>query len=115
MGESEEERREAEMEEDVKLEDGKFIVGDFLLVAILPVLEDGSVAPKLAGIDNTLNVKETNGRLKEEDAAIGGRVFQHNRIDNATPRSRGGAWRGRRGGYGRGGRVDVPVGDWRRG
>ena len=102
------------MEEDVKLEDGKFIVGDFLLVAILPVLEDGSVAPKLAGIGNALNVKETNGRLKEEDAAINGRVFQHNRLDNATPR-RGGAWRGRRGGYGRGGRVDVPVGDWRRG
>ncbi|KAL4786333.1 Sin3 associated polypeptide p18-domain-containing protein [Aspergillus varians] len=78
---------------DKMLQEARFVIGDYVDCAILPPLEDGSVAPPLTG-----------GRGPN----IGGgmRAFRDNGFS--------GGGRGGRGGRGGGDRI-IPSGDWRRG
>ncbi|KAL5333278.1 Sin3 associated polypeptide p18-domain-containing protein [Aspergillus crustosus] len=79
------------------LQDAHFVIGDYVDCAILPPLEDGSVAPALGG--------PRGGGL-----GVGGggmRAFRDNGY--------GGGARGGRGGRGGGDRGIIPSGDWRRG
>ncbi|KAL3479725.1 Sin3 associated polypeptide p18-domain-containing protein [Aspergillus californicus] len=77
------------------LQEARFVVGDYVDCAILPPLEDGSVAPPLAGG----RVPNVGGGMRAfRDVGFGG-----------GPGGFGG-----RPGRGRGGHV-IPSGDWRRG
>ncbi|QKX61560.1 uncharacterized protein TRUGW13939_08712 [Talaromyces rugulosus] len=79
-------------EADKTLADARFVIGDYVDVAILPPLDDGSVAPPVQG-----------GRGPPGGPLGGGmRAF-------GPPRDNG----GRRGGMGRG--NGIPSGDWKRG
>ncbi|KAL2869256.1 SAP18 family protein [Aspergillus lucknowensis] len=75
------------------LQDARFVIGDFVDCAILPPLEDGSVAPALTG-----------GRGPMTAGGGGMRAFR----DNGFGGGRGGRGRG-------GGDRGIPPGDWRRG
>lgn len=82
---------------DKTLADARFVIGDFVDCAILPPLEDGSVAPPVYG------------QRAGPNAVIGGgmRAF-------GPPRENG--FGGRRGhGPSRGSGNGIPSGDWRRG
>ncbi|KAL4806719.1 Sin3 associated polypeptide p18-domain-containing protein [Aspergillus unguis] len=76
---------------DKTLQEARFVIGDYIDCAILPPLEDGSVAPPLAG---------------SRGPPVGGgmRAFRDNGF---------GGGRGGRGG--RGGGERIPPGDWKRG
>lgn len=81
---------------DKTLADARFVIGDFVDCAILPPLEDGSVAPPVYG------------QRTGPNAVIGGgmRAF-------GPPRENG--FGGRRGGPSRGSGNGIPSGDWKRG
>ncbi|KAJ5114277.1 Sin3 associated polypeptide p18 [Penicillium alfredii] len=81
-------------ESDKALQDARFIIGDYVECAILPPLDDGSVAPALRGGSGP------------PPAGGGMRAFRDNGF------GRGG--RGHRGGD-RGGPPNFPIGDWKRG
>ncbi|KAJ9270009.1 Sin3 associated polypeptide p18-domain-containing protein [Paecilomyces variotii] len=86
---------------DKTLQEIRFVIGDYIDCAILPPLEDGSVAPPLTG------------RGAAPSSALGGgmRAFGPPR-ENGYGRPRGGG----RGGFSdRGNGPGVPSGDWRRG
>ncbi|KAE8151725.1 Sin3 associated polypeptide p18-domain-containing protein [Aspergillus avenaceus] len=77
---------------DKTLQDMRFVIGDYVDCAILPPLEDGSVAPPI-----------TTGRGSIGSTVGGGmRAFRDNGF-------------GGRPGRGRGGERGIPPGDWRRG
>ncbi|KAL3467949.1 Sin3 associated polypeptide p18-domain-containing protein [Aspergillus heterothallicus] len=78
------------------LQEARFVIGDYVDCAILPPLEDGSVAPPLTG-----------GRGPISAGGGGMRAFRDNGFGG------GGGGRGGRGGRGGGDRI--PPGDWRRG
>ncbi|KAL2795111.1 Sin3 associated polypeptide p18-domain-containing protein [Aspergillus keveii] len=78
------------------LQEARFVIGDYVDCAILPPLEDGSVAPALTG-----------GRGPISGGGM--RAFR----DNGFGPGAGGGGRGR-GGW-RGGGDRIPAGDWRRG
>ena len=80
-------------EADKALQDARFIVGDYVECAILPPLEDGSVAPPLRGASGP---------------PIGMRAFRENGFAGRPGRG------GPRGGD-RGGPPTLPPGDWKRG
>lgn len=84
---------------DKPLQDARFIIGDHVECAILPPLENGSVAPVLRGASGP--------------APVGGgmRAFREN--ESGRP-GRGGLRGGPRGGD-RGGPPSFPTGDWKRG
>ncbi|KAJ5849078.1 hypothetical protein N7534_007767 [Penicillium rubens] len=86
-------------EADRPLQDARFIVGDYIECAILPPLEDGSVAPALNGASGPIMGPRGGG-------GGGMRAFR----DNGYPRGPG---RGPRGGGG--GPPHMPRGDWHRG
>ncbi|KAI1844096.1 hypothetical protein JX265_009641 [Neoarthrinium moseri] len=95
------------------LADARLVVGDYISVAILPPLGDGSVAPASAA-------RMGRGSGVGEAGSVVGRAPGYGR-DRERERDRedgfGGGRRGGRGGrhdgYGRGG--SEPVGEWRRG
>ncbi|GES62186.1 Sin3-associated polypeptide Sap18 [Aspergillus terreus] len=82
---------------DKTLQDVRFVIGDYIDCAILPPLEDGSVAPPLTVGRGAISASVGGGMRAFRDAGFGGR-------------SRGG-----RGGGGPGGDRGIPPGDWRRG
>ncbi|KAJ5901493.1 hypothetical protein N7495_002021 [Penicillium taxi] len=87
---------------DKELQDARFIIGDYIECAILPPLEDGSIAPPLRGSSGP------------SGPPTGMRAFRDNgygRSDRGGPRDHGGP---RNRGGDRGGR-DFPQGDWSRG
>ena len=86
-------------EADRPLQDARFIVGDYIECAILPPLEDGSVAPALNGASGPIMGPRGGG-------GGGMRAFR----DNGYPRGPG---RGPRNGGG--GPPHMPRGDWHRG
>ena len=86
-------------EADRPLQDARFIVGDYIECAILPPLEDGSVAPALNGASGPIMGPRGGG-------GGGMRAFR----DNGYPRGPG---RGPRGGGS--GPPHMPRGDWHRG
>jgi histone deacetylase complex subunit SAP18 len=86
------------------LRDVKFVIGDYITCAILPVLSNGAVAPPPG--------RGTFGR--------GGGDFGGNRMVPGGPRENGFGFRGRGGprgggGFGQGIGTGVPSGEWRRG
>lgn len=101
------------------LSDAKFIVGDYLSCAILPPLEDGSVAPA----DSARSGRGSGvGEARWDDdpvpsRGIRGYGMQHSRGGGGGDRYGGVGWSGRggrsRGGPGGGGLI--PMGEWRRG
>ncbi|KAH6661392.1 Sin3 associated polypeptide p18-domain-containing protein [Truncatella angustata] len=88
------------------LAEARFVVGDHVSVAILPPLEDGSVAPASAA-------RMGRGAGAGEAGAVVGRA------PGLGGRDRENGFGGRRGGRGgrpeQFGRGNVPVGEWRRG
>ncbi|KAF3012182.1 hypothetical protein E8E14_007320 [Neopestalotiopsis sp. 37M] len=99
------------------LAEARFVVGDYISLAILPPLEDGSVAPPTAArMGRGAGAGEAGtvvgyapghlgrDRLHESGGRRGGR----------GGRSDGFGWGGRGGGGGGGG-FGVPTGEWRRG
>lgn len=86
-------------ETDKTLQDARFLIGDYVECAILPPLDDGSVAPPLRGSSGPPPLGGGGG-------GGGMRAFR----DNGFPRP----GRGGRGGD-RGGPPALPVGDWKRG
>jgi len=89
---------------DKTLQDAKFVIGDFISCAILPPLENGSVAPAPFG-------PARGGFGARGGGEFGGR-------GGMGPRENGyGGFRGRGGSRGAGnfGQVSVPTGEWRRG
>lgn len=114
----EKERRAADAEAARTLADARFVVGDFLSVAILPPSTiDGSVQPATAaragrgyGVGQASFADEKPGRGYGD---YGG--FGNERSSVLGPGRMGGGGGGDRG-YGRdGGYVAPPVGEWRRG
>ncbi|KAK8003120.1 hypothetical protein PG989_002839 [Apiospora arundinis] len=86
---------------DKTLADARFVVGDFLSVAILPPLGDGTVAPtSSARMGRGAGAGEA-GRVRDRFAGTGGGL------------GGGQSWRGR--GRGGGTAGAPPVGEWRRG
>ncbi|OJJ62729.1 hypothetical protein ASPSYDRAFT_41402 [Aspergillus sydowii CBS 593.65] len=79
---------------DKTLQEARFVIGDYVDCAILPPLEDGSVAPPISG-----------GRGPNFGGGM--RAFRDSGFG-------GGGGRGGRGGRG-GGDRGIPSGDWRRG
>ena len=88
-------------EADKPLQDARFIVGDYVECAILPPLEDGSVAPALRG---------ASGPPPGPGGGGGMRAFRDNGFGG---RGRGGPRGGPRGGDR--GPPNMPHGDWNRG
>lgn len=108
------------------LADAKFVVGDYLSVAVLPPDEStGAVVPAAAVAEAESGV----GRAGSLSSALGGVAPPPGRRDNGFPvgpaRGRGRGWRGGSGrewdgGSGRGrerdhGHNSFPEGEWRRG
>ncbi|CAI7625379.1 unnamed protein product [Penicillium bialowiezense] len=94
-------------EADKPLHDERFIVGDYIECAILPPLEDGSVAPVLGGGSGPMGGARGGGRG-------GMRAFRDNGF-GGYPRGPRGSGRGvPRGGGDRGPPI-MPHGDWNRG
>ncbi|KID75094.1 Sin3-associated polypeptide Sap18, partial [Metarhizium brunneum ARSEF 3297] len=92
---------------DKTLGEARFVVGDYISCAILPPLDDGSVAPASAARrDVTAGHRESRG-----GRSSGGPGF-HNRENGFGRGSREGRG-GRRGGGGPG--ASMPMGEWRRG
>ncbi|KAL4934086.1 SAP18 family protein [Aspergillus undulatus] len=81
------------------LQEARFVIGDYVDCAILPPLEDGSVAPAIAG--------GSGGRGLGGGIGGGMRAFRDNGF--------GGGRGGRGGGRGGLGGERIPPGDWRRG
>ncbi|KAB8074230.1 Sin3 associated polypeptide p18-domain-containing protein [Aspergillus leporis] len=79
---------------DKSLQDMRFVIGDYVDCAILPPLEDGSVAPPLTTGRGPIGTTVGGGMRAFRDNGFGGRP------------GRGG---------GRGGDRGIPTGDWRRG
>lgn len=98
------------------LADSRFVVGDYVSVAILPTLSDGSVAPagsarmgRGAGVGEAGRVMgrappTARGRDRDDGRGFGGR-------DGRLGRSRGTPYEG----FGRGAAANLPMGEWRRG
>ncbi|KAJ5167537.1 uncharacterized protein N7482_006318 [Penicillium canariense] len=84
---------------DKALQDARFIIGDYVECAILPPLEDGSVAPALRSASGP------------PPMGSGMRAFRENGF---AGRGRGG-YRGGDRGVDRGGPPALPAGDWKRG
>ncbi|KAK9417109.1 putative Sin3 associated polypeptide p18-domain-containing protein [Seiridium unicorne] len=94
------------------LADARFVVGDYLSVAILPPLGDGSVAPASAARMGRGAGAGEAGTVVGRAPGLGGRDRE-----NGFGGRRGGRG-GRPDGFGRGGRggsISVPMGEWRRG
>ncbi len=86
------------------LQDAKFVIGDYVICAILPALANGAVAPP--------PMRGPFGR--------GGGDFGASRMAPGGPRENGFGYRGRGGprgggGFGQGIGAGVPSGEWRRG
>ncbi|KAK7953648.1 hypothetical protein PG996_014540 [Apiospora saccharicola] len=104
---------------DKTLADARFVVGDYISVAILPPLGDGSVAPaSSARMGRGAGAGEA-GRVRDRFSGIGGGPGGiRDRENGFGGGGRPGRSRGRGGGpggpddFGRGG---VPMGEWRRG
>ena len=108
------------------LADAKFVVGDYLSVAVLPPDEGtGAVVPAAAAAAGVVGETGRMGRRPTLGSALGGVPPQGRRV-NGFPvgqpgRGRGTGWRGGRewdGGQGRGRDRDghsFPEGEWRRG
>lgn len=93
---------------DKTLGEARFVVGDYISCAILPPLDDGSVAPASAARrDVTAGHRESRG-----GRSSGGGPGFHNRENGFGRGSREGRG-GRRGGGGPG--ASMPMGEWRRG
>lgn len=88
-------------EAEKSLQDARFIVGDFVECAVLPPLEDGSVAPALRGASGPPQMGGSGGGM---------RAFRENGFGRS---GRGGPRGGDRGD--RGGPPNLPAGDWKRG
>lgn len=91
------------------LGDAKFVVGDYISCAILPPLEDGSVAPPMS--------PQREGRSVPTGPGRGGGRGQGSRENGISWPSRGrreGGPRGGRSGW-EGVRDSFPSGEWRRG
>lgn len=86
-------------EAEKSLQDARFIVGDFVECAVLPPLEDGSVAPAPRG---------SSGPAPMGGGGGGMRAFRDNGFRGP---GRGGSPRG----GDRGGPPNLPSGDWKRG
>lgn len=98
------------------LADSRFVVGDYVSVAILPTLSDGSVAPagsarmgRGTGVGEAGRVAgrappTARDREREDGRGFGGR-------GGRTGRSRGAPYDG----FGRGAPASLPTGEWRRG
>lgn len=89
------------------LQDVKFVVGDYVSCAILPVQANGGVAPHPTGPARGGGFGAGRGEY-----GFGGRG------GSMGPRENGGGYRGRggpRGGFGQGMGAGVPNGEWRRG
>ncbi|KAJ5241616.1 uncharacterized protein N7469_003207 [Penicillium citrinum] len=89
-------------EADKTLQDARFLVGDYVECAILPALDDGSVAPPLRGGSGPPPPPGGGGR------GGGMRAFRENGFGRP---GRGGRERG----GDRRGPPALPVGDWKRG
>ncbi|KAI9932302.1 hypothetical protein ASPWEDRAFT_68188 [Aspergillus wentii DTO 134E9] len=74
------------------LQDVRFVIGDYVDCAILPPLEDGSIAPPINGGRGPMSGPPGGGMRAFRENGFGGRP-----------------------GRGRGGDRGVPFGDWRRG
>ena len=127
-----EQRRELESLEgdaDRTLQDARFVIGDYVSVAIFPPLPGGEVASVPASVRNAGGVREggyssrggsTAGpgpREYSRDLGYGGRGGGYGRGSNSG-NNNGGGGGGSGGGYGRGGRFGgevIPPGEWRRG
>ncbi|KAI1082182.1 Sin3 associated polypeptide p18-domain-containing protein [Whalleya microplaca] len=109
------------------LADARFVVGDYISVAILPPLADGSVAPASAarmgrGAEARVVVGRApaGGRDRDRERERGENGFARS-SGLAVSRGRnagraGGGLDGGGGGFGGGGgRTGVPMGEWRRG
>ncbi|KAL4943545.1 Sin3 associated polypeptide p18-domain-containing protein [Aspergillus oleicola] len=82
---------------DKTLQEARFVIGDYVDCAILPPLEDGSVAPVISG--------GPGGRGVNSGIGGGMRAFRDGSGFGGRERGRGG----------RGGGERIPPGDWRRG
>lgn len=91
-------RRFQEDDADKTLADARFVIGDYIDCAILPPLEDGSVAPPISG------------RGTVPSSALGGGMRAFGGPGPGPSRENG--YSGRRG-SGRG--NGIPSGDWKRG
>ena len=94
-------------EADKSLQDARFLIGDYVECAVLPALDDGSVAPPLRGGSGP--PPPPGGGGGGGSGRGGMRAFRENGFGRS---GRGG--RGERGGD-RGGPPALPVGDWKRG
>ncbi|KAK8012386.1 hypothetical protein PG991_009761 [Apiospora marii] len=103
---------------DKTLADARFVVGDYISVAILPPLGDGSVPPaSSARMGRGAGAGEA-GRVRDRFSGVGGGPGGARDRENGFGGGRLGRSRGRGGGPGRHddfGRVGVPMGEWRRG
>ena len=92
------------------LQDARFVIGDYVSCAIMPPLENGSVAPSPGGPPARGFGGERRGNLSSDYGGRGGGF--------GGPRDNGpGSYRGRGGPRGGGnfGQGMVPSGEWRRG
>lgn len=96
------------------LSDARFVVGDFVSVAILPPLGDGSVAPvNSARMGRGAGAGEAGPVLGRAPGLMGpGRERERERENGPGRRPGRGRGGGRQDGFGRGG---LPMGEWRRG
>jgi histone deacetylase complex subunit SAP18 len=95
-------RRVQEDDADKTLADARFVIGDYVDCAILPPLEDGSVAPPISG------------RGMVPSSALGGGMRAFGGGPPGGPIRENGYGGGRRGpGWGPG--NTIPSGDWKRG
>ncbi|KAG6138739.1 hypothetical protein E4U35_008344 [Claviceps purpurea] len=96
------------------LRDARFVVGDYVSCAILPPLDDGSVAPASIAQREFSSVGYRDARVNANTRGGGG-GFQSRENEFAWPGVReGGRDSGRRGVAG-GAMANVPIGEWRRG
>jgi len=93
---------------DLMLKDGRFVVGDYIAVAILPPLENGDVAPPLKDEEPARRLAG-RGRGREW---VDGRGFSSERGHGFRGRGRGVFGQQPDEGFGRSG---LPNGEWRRG
>ncbi|KAI4592603.1 hypothetical protein KJ359_011054 [Pestalotiopsis sp. 9143b] len=99
------------------LADARFVVGDYISLAILPVLEDGSIAPPSAARMGRGAGAGEAGTVVGRAPGLVGRERLHDfggRRGGRGGRADAFGWGGRGGGGGGGG-SGVPTGEWRRG
>ncbi|KAI6082884.1 Sin3 associated polypeptide p18-domain-containing protein [Hypoxylon rubiginosum] len=96
------------------LGDARFVVGDYISCAILPPLDDGSVAPSTsARMGRGAGTGESRAVVgRAPSSGYGGREWERER---ERENGHGRPGRGRNNGLGGGNRGGIPMGEWRRG